>query len=87
VRFNSTTETKKELMGKSKRRILHKGINDKISNITRQEALTAVIKACNVKKIDADVKSLISLFGFSAEEMLEAGACYEDVAGLKGILS
>lgn len=74
-------------MGKSKRRILHKGINDKLTNIKREDALSDVVKACNVKKIDNNVKDLISLFGFSAEELLESGAQYEDVVGLKGILS
>jgi hypothetical protein len=29
---------------------------------------------------------LISLFGFSAEEILEAGARYEDVSGFRGLL-
>lgn len=74
-------------MGKSKRRILHKGINNQITNITREDALKDVVKACNAKKIDNGVKDLISLFGFSAEEMLESGAQYEDVIGLRGILS
>lgn len=73
-------------MGKSKRRILHKGINNKITNIKREDALSDVIKACNVKKIDDKIKDLISLFGFSAEELLEAGAQYEDVIGLKCLL-
>lgn len=74
-------------MGKSKRRILHKGINDKITNIKREDALSDVVKSCNAKKIDNKVKDLISLFGFSAEELLESGARYEDVIGLKGILN
>lgn len=74
-------------MGKSKRRILHKGINNQITNIKREDALLDVVKACNSKKIDDDVKDLISLFGFSAEELLEYGARYEDVIGLKGILN
>lgn len=73
-------------MGKSKRRILHKGINDKITNIKREDALSDVVKACNSKNINDGIKDLISLFGFSAEEMLEAGASYEDVVGLKVIL-
>lgn len=74
-------------MGKSKRRILHKGINDKITNIKREDALNDVVKACNSKKIDDDIRDLISLFGFSSEELLEFGAQYEDVVGLKGILN
>lgn len=74
-------------MGKSKRRILHKGINDKITNIKREDALNDVVKACNAKKIDNEIKDLISLFGFSAEELLEAGTSYEDVVGLRCILN
>ena len=74
-------------MGKSKRRILHKGINNKISNLKREDALSEVVKACNAKKVDDSVKDLISLFGLSAEELLEAGAQYEDVIGLKVLLN
>ena len=73
-------------MGKSKRRILHKGINDKVVNIKRKDALKEVVCACNSKKIDLEIRDLISLFGFSAEELLEEGAQYEDVVGLRGIL-
>lgn len=79
-------EGKKEKMGKSKRRILHKGINDKITNIKREDALSDIVKACNAKKIDENALSLITLFGFCAEELLEAGAQYEDVLGLRGVL-
>lgn len=74
-------------MGKSKRRILHKGINDKIINITREAALLDVVKSCGSKKIDNNTKDLITLFCFSAEELLESGVKYEDVLGLKNILS
>lgn len=74
-------------MGKSKKRILHKGINDKIVNIKREDALSGVVKSCNTKKIDDNTKDLISLFGFSAEELLEGGASYEDVTCLKNLLS
>lgn len=35
---------------------------------------------------DNDVYGLITLFGLSAEEILEAGANYEDVVGLGSIL-
>lgn len=74
-------------MGKSKRRILHKGINNQVTNLKREDALKDVVKSCNAKKIDNDIKDLISLFGFSAEELLESGAQYEDVIGLKGVLN
>ena len=74
-------------MGKSKRRILHKGINNQITNIKREDALKTVVNACNTKKIDDDIKDLISLFGFNAEELLESGARYEDVISLGGVLN
>ena len=74
-------------MGKSKRRILHKGINDRLTSLTRVYALQDVVKACNTKKVDNEIKDIISLFGFSAEELLESGAQYEDVIGLKGLLN
>lgn len=74
-------------MGKSKRRILHKGINDQIPNIKREDALKTVVKACNAKKLDNETKNLISLFGLSAEEFLENGGSYEDVLALKGLLN
>lgn len=72
-------------MGKSKRRILHKGINDQITKLKREDVLQTVVNACNAKKIDDEIKDLISLFGFSAEELLEAGALYEDVLGMKSL--
>lgn len=74
-------------MGKSKKRILHKGRNDQITNLKREDALKDVVKACNAKKIEDNIKNLITLFGFTCEELLEFGASYEDVIGLKGILS
>lgn len=80
-------QKQKETMGKSKRRILHKGINNKITNIRREDALSDVVKACHAKRIDDDTKDLISLFGFSAEELLEFGAQYEDVLGLRSLLN
>lgn len=77
----------KKEMGKSKRRILHKGINDKIANIKREDALKSVADAYNKKNVTPDINNLISLFGFSAEELLEFGVSYEDVLAMKGFLS
>lgn len=73
-------------MGKSKRRILHSGKNNQITNLTREDALGEVVKSCTSKNINDTAKNLISLFGFSAEELLENGASYEDVIGLSGLL-
>lgn len=69
-------------MGKSKRRILHNGSNNLMMNLKREDALIYVVKACCAKNICLDARNLLSLFGFSAEELLEAGASYEDVKGL-----
>lgn len=74
-------------MGKSKKRILHKGINDKFSTLSREGAITEVVGALNTKRLDADAKDLISLFGLSAEELLEGGALYEDIIGIRAILN
>ena len=70
-------------MGKAKRRSLKNGINDRLPYMTRESALTTVVKNLEHK---SDVIDTITLFGFSAEEMLEAGASYEDVMALGGFV-
>ena len=70
-------------MGKAKRRSLNLGINNQFSNMTREEAVNDIVKNIEDKEI---VIKLISLFGFQAEELFEAGATYEDVIALRGIL-
>ncbi|MFI3300512.1 MAG: hypothetical protein R3Y28_03735 [Candidatus Gastranaerophilales bacterium] len=71
-------------MGKSKKRSLHLGINDRFSRLTRDEAVKVVVEM--LEDGDKEVYSLITLFGLSAEEILEAGATYEAVTCMKGIL-
>ena len=71
-------------MGKAKRRSLNQGINNKFQYMTRESALDSVIKNLNNKN---EVIDTITLFGFTAEEMLEAGAEYEDVMSLGGIIN
>lgn len=71
-------------MGKSKRRILSQGVNNKFQYMTRESALDSVIKNIDNKR---EVIDTITLFGFTAEEMLEAGADYEDVVALGGYVS
>lgn len=68
-------------MGKAKRRSLNQGIHNKFKYMTRESALESVIKNMDKKN---DVIDTITLFGFTAEEMLEAGAEYEDVMALGG---
>ena len=70
-------------MGKSKRRSLNQGIHNKFQYMTRESALESVIKNMDKKNDVIDTKTL---FGFSAEEMLEAGAEYEDVMALGGFV-
>ena len=70
-------------MGKSKRRSLNQGINNKFQYMTRESALENVVKNLDKKN---DVIDTITLFGFTAEEMLEAGAEYEDVMALGGLV-
>ena len=71
-------------MGKSKQRSFRQGVNDKFPYMTRESALEHVIK--NIEDKNAVIDT-ITLFGFSAEEMLEAGAAYEDVLAFGGIVS
>ena len=70
-------------MGKAKRRSLNQGIHNKFQYMTRESALETVIKNMDKKN---DVIDTITLFGFTAEEMLEAGAEYEDVMALGGFV-
>ena len=71
-------------MGKAKRRSRKQGINDKFKYMTRESALNSVIQ--NIEHKD-EVIDTITLFGFTAEEMLEAGAAYEDVMAFGGLVS
>lgn len=70
-------------MGKSKRRSLNQGIHNKFQYMTRESALESIIANMDNKN---DVIDTITLFGFTAEEMLEAGAEYEDVMALGGFV-
>lgn len=71
-------------MGKAKRRSLNQGINNKFQYMTRESALNSVVKNMDNKN---EIIDTITLFGFTAEEMLEAGAEYEDVMALGSLIS
>ena len=71
-------------MGKSKKRIIYKGKNQQFTNLSRQDAIEMAVDMLNSSVKEA--YSLITLFGLSAEEMLEAGASYEDVKGMENLL-
>jgi len=66
-------------MGKAKKRSFALGINKQIPSITREQAVEKAVKIIENRQ---EVLELISLFGLSAEELLEAGATYEDVMSL-----
>ena len=70
-------------MGKAKKRSLALGINNKLSNLTREEAITQIVRNIEQKQ---EAIELITLFGVSAEELLEAGASYEDVVSFGRII-
>lgn len=52
--------------------------------MTRSEAIKNVVAMLNAGEKEA--YSLITLFGMTAEEVLEAGASYELVKGMENIL-
>ena len=71
-------------MGKSKTRILRKGINDRFLRLSREDAL---FKVSNLIESDLmGAKDIISMFGLSADELLEYGVSYESVKAIKSIL-
>lgn len=71
-------------MGKSKSRILRKGINKQFTSMTRENAISETAKLLNSNNL-TEARNLITMFGMSAEEVLEAGASYEAVISLKNI--
>ena len=73
-------------MGKSKKRSLHLGINDRVTNLSREEAIMTALEYLKHRSKRNEACNLITLFGLSAEELLEAGASYETVMSLQGIV-
>ena len=73
-------------MGKSKSRIFRKGINNQLTNMTREDAVNSAAKLLNSGD-SIEAKNLITLFGLNAEEVLEAGASYESVVSIKNIFA
>lgn len=70
-------------MGKSKKRIFNKTTDIKGTVLKRNEAVKNIL---NYLKTNADIKeteNLISLFGITTEELLEAGADFESVSAIK----
>lgn len=70
-------------MGKAKRRSIALGRHNQISNLSRNDAIISVVEKLSKQE---DVSEIITLFGLSAEELLEAGANYEDIKSLRGLV-
>ena len=71
-------------MGKAKQRSFFRQNRDnKFQYVTRENALAEVVANIEDKN---KVIDMITLFDFTAEEILEAGAAYEDVLAFGGIL-
>ncbi|MBR1461402.1 hypothetical protein IJ596_07230 [bacterium] len=71
-------------MGKSKTRILRKGIQNQLQKLSREDAIRGVVSYLNSNDNNS-AKDLISMFGLQADEILEAGASYESVVAIKRI--
>ncbi len=63
-------------MGKAKKRGFNLKDKNTSYNMTRKEAISEVIR---LKQNNEDSEYLMSLFGLTVEELLEAGASYEDI--------
>lgn len=75
------------VLGKSKQRLIAKARNDKYQlNFTRIEALSEVTKSLSANPTSVSAKKIISLFGFTAEELAEAGMSYEVLRSLDCLL-
>lgn len=70
-------------MGKAKKRSINLGRHNQIVNMTRNEAVSEVVRRF---KRNESVFDLVTMFGLSAEELLEGGALYEEVKAIEGIL-
>ena len=72
-------------MGKSKKRIFNKNIDIKGTVLTRNEAVKNILNNLKSRNNKQETEKLINLFGITAEELLEAGANYEEVSAIKNL--
>lgn len=70
-------------MGKAKKRSINLGKYNQFTSMTREDAVSEVVKRF---KRNESVLDLVTMFGLSAEELLEGGALYEEVKSIEGIL-
>ena len=73
-------------MGKSKRRIFNKCKYLYHMSLRREDAIFGVVRNLKYDKFDEETRDLITMFGLSAEELAEAGASYEELRALRGVI-
>ncbi len=74
-------------MGKAKKRMFNK-TNENIGTVLkRSDAVCNVVSSLKNNDVSAETKNNISLFGITAEELLEAGASLEEISLLKNIIN
>lgn len=71
-------------MGKAKTRILKRGEHEQMPTMTREGAIKETVRRFKNKE---SVYDIVTLFGLTAEELLEGGALYEEVKSIEGILN
>lgn len=77
-------------MGKCKKRTFYK--SNSCYSMTREDALNNIIekmdgKNSKARAIPKETFDMISLFGFSAEELSEAGMPYENLKALGSLIN
>lgn len=75
-------------MGKSKQRLIARAKNDKSQfKFTRKDALVSITENLLCNPSSTSAKEMITLFGFSAEELSEAGLSYEILRSLDYLIN
>ncbi len=75
-------------MGKAKKRNFYSCTKGNLSlngTLKREDAVTQVVERFKQNDFGEETKSVITLFGITAEELAEAGAAYEDLLALKAL--
>ena len=72
-------------MGKSKKRIFNRNTDEKGILLKRNKAVQNVLESIHSNNITEETKKLICLFGISSEELLEAGAEFEDISAFQNL--
>lgn len=55
-------------------------------SLRREDAIFGVVRNLKYNNFDAKTRDMITMFGLSAEELSEAGASYEELKALRGVL-